>query len=123
MSRGRPRRPISSMGHPTKFFTLPLVPPHHEQDSTYSLPIFANRRLTFGNCDTREHALNITEREHDVIHCLSKGLTNKEIGQQLGISQHTVRDHLSSVFKKLNISSRIELAILVNTSRAPTHNA
>jgi DNA-binding NarL/FixJ family response regulator len=67
--------------------------------------------------------LNITEREHDVIHCLSKGLTNKEIGQQLGISQHTVRDHLSSVFKKLNISSRIELAILINASKVPAHNA
>ncbi|MDF9755846.1 DNA-binding NarL/FixJ family response regulator [Pseudomonas sp. TE6288] len=67
--------------------------------------------------------MNITEREHDVIHCLSKGLTNKEIGQQLGISQHTVRDHLSSVFKKLNISSRIELAILINASKAPAHNA
>ncbi|AUY33042.1 MULTISPECIES: response regulator transcription factor [Pseudomonas] len=67
--------------------------------------------------------MNITEREHDVIHCLSKGLTNKEIGQQLGISQHTVRDHLSSVFKKLNISSRIELAILINASKVPAHNA
>lgn len=62
--------------------------------------------------------MNITEREHDVIHCLSRGLTNKEIGQQLGISQHTVRDHLSSVFKKLNIGNRIELAILFNTSNA-----
>ncbi|MBC3438138.1 helix-turn-helix transcriptional regulator [Pseudomonas sp. BW16M2] len=63
--------------------------------------------------------MNITEREHDVIHCLSRGLTNKEIGQQLGISQHTVRDHLSSVFKKLNVGSRIELAILFSTSNEP----
>ncbi|MGA9664201.1 MAG: helix-turn-helix transcriptional regulator [Pseudomonas alloputida] len=67
--------------------------------------------------------MNITEREHDIIHCLSKGLTNKEIGQQLGISQHTVRDHLSSVFKKLNIYSRLELAILINASKVPAHNA
>ncbi|HEK1009149.1 TPA: helix-turn-helix transcriptional regulator [Pseudomonas putida] len=67
--------------------------------------------------------MNITEREHDVIHFLSKGLTNKEIGQQLGISQHTVRDHLSSVFKKLNIHSRLELAILINASKVPANNA
>lgn len=67
--------------------------------------------------------MNITEREHDIIHCLSKGLTNKEIGQELGISQHTVRDHLSSVFKKLNIHSRLELAILINVSNVPSHNA
>lgn len=67
--------------------------------------------------------MNITEREHDIIHCLSNGLTNKEIGQKLGISQHTVRDHLSSVFKKLNIHSRLELAILINASKVPAHNA
>ncbi|MFJ4051426.1 response regulator transcription factor [Pseudomonas hunanensis] len=67
--------------------------------------------------------MNITERELDVIQFLSKGLTNKEIAQQLGISQHTVRDHLSSVFKKLNISSRIELALLINASNVSAHSA
>ncbi|MGC7837688.1 response regulator transcription factor [Pseudomonas wayambapalatensis] len=72
---------------------------------------------------TRGNALNITEREHDVIHYLSKGLTNKEIARKLGISQHTVRDHLSSVFRKLNVSSRIELAILIETSKLDAHNA
>ncbi|MFS0828798.1 response regulator transcription factor [Pseudomonas phoenicis] len=59
--------------------------------------------------------MNITEREHDVIHYLSKGLSNKEIGKKLGISHHTVRDHLSSIFKKLNVSSRVELAIFVHS--------
>ncbi|MNF53408.1 Transcriptional regulatory protein DevR (DosR) [compost metagenome] len=43
---------------------------------------------------------------------LVSGLTNKQIGQQLGISNYTVRDHISSTFKKLNVTNRVELAVI-----------
>ncbi|WP_422396285.1 response regulator transcription factor [Pseudomonas trivialis] len=44
--------------------------------------------------------MEITNRESDVIELLAQGLTNKQIGKELGISNHTVRDHISSMLKK-----------------------
>lgn len=43
---------------------------------------------------------------------LAEGLTNKQIAQKLGISNYTVRDHLSSVFEKTDVKNRVELAVL-----------
>ncbi|WP_256348917.1 response regulator transcription factor [Pseudomonas sp. PDM24] len=57
--------------------------------------------------------MRITRREREVVLLLVNGLTNKQIAQQLGISNYTVRDHLSSMFEKMDVKSRIELAVLV----------
>ncbi|WP_096374509.1 response regulator transcription factor [Pseudomonas chlororaphis] len=59
-----------------------------------------------------EQKLRITGRERDVICLLANGWSNKQIGQQLGISNYTVRDHVSSMIRKLNVASRVELAVL-----------
>ncbi len=53
----------------------------------------------------------LTERELDVINLIALGLKNKPIGQKLFISETTVRHHLTSVFGKLGVSSRLELII------------
>lgn len=47
----------------------------------------------------------LTRREIDVLFLLSKGLTNKEIGEKLFISQYTVENHLRSIYKKMNITN------------------
>lgn len=57
--------------------------------------------------------MRITRREREVILLLVNGLTNKQIAQQLGISKYTIRDHPSSIFEKMDVTSRIELAVLV----------
>jgi NarL family two-component system response regulator LiaR len=49
---------------------------------------------------------NLTEREQDVLQLLVHGLSNNEIGEQLGISPHTVKNHLRSIYGKLNVSTR-----------------
>ncbi|WPN22354.1 MULTISPECIES: response regulator transcription factor [Pseudomonas fluorescens group] len=61
--------------------------------------------------------MNITDRESAVLNFLVQGLTNKEIGRELGISDHTVRDHISSMLKKTNTSSRVELAVKTSTTK------
>jgi DNA-binding CsgD family transcriptional regulator len=43
---------------------------------------------------------------------LSEGLANKEIAYRLGISEHTVKFHVGSLFQKLNASSRTEAVTL-----------
>lgn len=53
----------------------------------------------------------MTEREKQVIELICKGLKNKGIAEKLFITETTVRHHLTSVFNKLEIGSRLELVI------------
>jgi DNA-binding NarL/FixJ family response regulator len=53
--------------------------------------------------------MKITKREQDVFELLIKGKTNKQIAVQLNISDFTVRDHVSSLLRKANVASRMEL--------------
>ena len=50
----------------------------------------------------------LTPREIEVLRMMAQGLGNKEIASQLGISDHTVKFHISSIFAKLGVSSRTE---------------
>jgi DNA-binding NarL/FixJ family response regulator len=50
----------------------------------------------------------LTDRESEVLGLLSKGLANKQIAVALGISEHTVKFHVSSIYTKLNVTNRTE---------------
>ena len=50
----------------------------------------------------------LTAREHDVLALVADGLPNREIARGLGISEHTVKFHLASIFGKLGVSTRTE---------------
>lgn len=52
--------------------------------------------------------INLTERETEVLQLLAQGLANKQIALELGISEHTVKFHISSLYTKLGASSRTE---------------
>lgn len=54
----------------------------------------------------------LTPRETEVLTFLSKGFTIKEIASLMGIKWFTVNDHIKSIYKKLNVSSRAEAAVL-----------
>jgi two-component system, NarL family, response regulator YdfI len=54
----------------------------------------------------------ITSRETEVLRMLAEGLANKEIGARLGISEHTVKFHISSILDKLGASTRTEAVTL-----------
>ena len=51
----------------------------------------------------------LTKREKDVVRFVAEGFGNREVAQQLGLSEHTVKNYLFNVFDKLGISSRAEL--------------
>ena len=50
----------------------------------------------------------LTEREAEVLGWLAKGLANKQIAAELGISEHTVKFHVSSIYTKLNATNRTQ---------------
>ena len=54
----------------------------------------------------------ITSRETDVLRMLAEGLVNKDIAARLGISDHTVKFHISSILDKLGASTRTEAVTL-----------
>ena len=56
----------------------------------------------------------LTPRETEVLTFLSKGFTIKEIASLMGIKWFTVNDHIKSIYKKLNVSSRAEAAVLAS---------
>jgi two-component system nitrate/nitrite response regulator NarL len=53
----------------------------------------------------------LTPRELEVARMVNKGGNNKSIARTLDISERTVKAHLSSIFRKLNIENRLHLAI------------
>lgn len=59
----------------------------------------------------------LTPREKDVLHNISKGYDNKEIAKLLYISDYTVKKHVSSILKKLNLKNRQEAIVYVNKNK------
>jgi DNA-binding NarL/FixJ family response regulator len=53
----------------------------------------------------------LTEREREVIALIGEGLSNKQIAQRLSLSAATVNHHLTAIYSKLNVPSRLELMI------------
>jgi ATP/maltotriose-dependent transcriptional regulator MalT len=58
---------------------------------------------------TKQSPLDFTEREQDLVALVRKGTTNKEIAEQMYVSEKAVEYHLRNVYGKLEISSRREL--------------
>ena len=54
---------------------------------------------------------NLTTREIEVLELIAEGMINKEIAKKLYISEKTVKNHVSNIFRKLNVSDRTQAAI------------
>lgn len=55
----------------------------------------------------------LSTREVDVFSLIVDGLTNKEISEKLYISEHTVKNHITNIFSKINVSDRVQAIALV----------
>lgn len=55
--------------------------------------------------------LNLTNREKEVLKLLSKGLSNTEIAEELVISSHTAKVHVSNILNKLSVTDRVQAAV------------
>jgi two-component system nitrate/nitrite response regulator NarL len=61
----------------------------------------------------------LSDREQQVANLVGRGLSNREIAASLSLSERTIKAHLTSIFEKLAIRDRVQLALLVN--RLPVH--
>jgi len=57
----------------------------------------------------KEYFNLLTKRELDIVKLVVRGHKNKEIGQKLYVTEKTVKNHLSHIFRKLNVKKRVEL--------------
>ncbi len=62
----------------------------------------------------------LTKREEDVVRLLAEGLQNREIANELKLSEHTIKNYVFHIFEKLGVSSRVELVLyaISSTKRA-----
>jgi DNA-binding CsgD family transcriptional regulator len=52
--------------------------------------------------------LGITQREHEILVLIAEGLSNREIGERLFVSENTVKTHSSRLFEKLSVNRRVQ---------------
>jgi DNA-binding NarL/FixJ family response regulator len=69
---------------------------------------------TRGNEVTEPTLDKLSLRERQVAEAVARGSTNKEIARVMGITERTVKAHLSAAFEKLGVRDRMQLALLVN---------
>jgi RNA polymerase sigma factor (sigma-70 family) len=60
----------------------------------------------------------LTEREREVMRHVAEGLSNKEVGKRLGLSEGTVKIHLHNIYEKVGVPNRTALTALAVTHRA-----
>ena len=53
----------------------------------------------------------LTVREREIVQCLAKGESNKEIARNLDVAESTVKIHVQNILKKLNLNSRVQVAV------------
>lgn len=53
----------------------------------------------------------LSRREQEVVRCVAEGLSNREIAQRLGLTEHTVKNYLFRIFDKLGVSKRVEVVL------------
>ncbi len=67
--------------------------------------------------DNKDHRINfekidiLSKREYEVLLLLARGLNNKAIGEKLFISEKTVKNHVTQIFKKLEVNDRVQAAL------------
>jgi two-component system nitrate/nitrite response regulator NarL len=83
-------------------------------DSAHAPGDFQTARSTQAPAFTDPDHERLTPRETEVLTYLSKGFTIKEIAGLMGIKWFTVNDHIKSIYRKLNVSSRAEAAVLAS---------
>ena len=91
------KRAINSVNNGEKFIQPSLIP-------------LLNSKLIARDLD-KEKLEKLSNREIEVLKLVSIGMFNKEIGKKLDISERTVKNHMSNIFKKIECTDRTQAAV------------
>jgi len=69
--------------------------------------------------EARQRKFGLTPRELEIVSAVVAGYSNKEIAEYFKISEDTVKHHLSNIFDKLGVSTRLELALFAVNQGLP----
>lgn len=90
---------------------------------TFITPTLAAELIfEFSRPPREDPVCELTARESDVLDRIAKGLTNREIGDQLHLAEKTVKHYVTLVLQKLRVRSRTEAALLAVTRESHTRN-
>jgi DNA-binding NarL/FixJ family response regulator len=62
--------------------------------------------------DPDKHFVPLSKRETEILESITLGMSNKEVASELGISQQTVKNHMTSILRKLNVEDRTQAAVM-----------
>lgn len=71
------------------------------------------------NKESAKNTYNLTPRELDIVSGVVAGMSNKEAAQHFKISEDTVKHHMSNIFDKLGVDTRLELALFAVNHKLP----
>jgi len=80
----------------------------------FSGELWLDRRLIknlLTNMRNFDKKIDLTKKEREIVSLICHGCRNKEIAQQLDISEQTVKSHCNRIFKKVGVSDRLQLAL------------
>ena len=84
-----------------------------EKFHAVKLEVFRQKNGSFiktGSYHPKQEQKNMTPRQTDIAMLVTKGYTNQEIADQLGVSLFTIKNHKKMLFKKINVKNSVELA-------------
>jgi two-component system, NarL family, nitrate/nitrite response regulator NarL len=89
------------------------------RESVSNLVQYLRNLVDSSSVETRKKRYGLTPRELQIISAVVAGYANKEIAEHFRISEDTVKHHLSNIFDKLGVSTRLELALFAVNQALP----
>ena len=82
-----------------------------ERESVKDLVQTLRQLVTRSEAAAKQARFNLTAREMEILSAVVTGCSNKEIAKQFKLSENTVKHHVSNIFDKMGVSTRVELAL------------
>ena len=89
------------------------------RDSVSNLVQYLRNLMQSTNEESKQKKFGLTPRELEIVSAVVAGYANKEIAEYFKISEDTVKHHLSNIFDKLGVSTRLELALFAVNQGLP----
>jgi len=98
-------------------YVLEILTEHVTANLSCIYPNGIRKSLSYQSDGSMTEKYHVTIRENEIIALIFKGLSNREIGEKLFISENTVKKHVNTIFHKLNVGTRTQLIQVLYSSR------